>query len=263
MNTRLDFISAKVTRAEQHIQDFQRAVASFCASRPYETGVKIDADAGNRVYYLVSVRDVPLGVATIAADVLQNLRSALDHIVYQLVLDANPHASAKELKRCHFPITSTASEYPALRARNVKGVRQDAIDAIDATEPYKGGRGHALWQLSELNNIDKHHLLIAVGFYFGGIYASSFVDKEAPEALKRAMADSGVCFSISELLPLKSGDQLLAEPLDFEVKDDLRLRFDVSLNHPWIIGCESALKTLQDLAHLVSGMVNAFAPFFP
>jgi hypothetical protein len=42
------------------------------------------------------------------------------------------------------------------------------IDAIDATEPYKGGRGHALWQLNELNKPGKHHLTVATPAYYAG-----------------------------------------------------------------------------------------------
>jgi hypothetical protein len=259
---RFDRIRAKVTRAEQHVQDFNRAVIAFRASNPYEVGIKIDSEAGERVYYLASIGAVPPELAAIAADVLQNLRSSLDHIVYQLFIDANPLASAEDLKRCHYPITAAASEYGALRSRNVKGVRQDAIDAIDATEPYKGGRGHALWQLSQLNNTDKHHLLIAVAFYFEGIYLSSLLDSDTPEGLKREIVESGITIRASELQMIDSGYEFIREPINMQMHEDFRPRFDISLNHPRIIGCEPALKTLQDFSHLIGGIIESFAPFF-
>jgi hypothetical protein len=41
-------------------------------------------------------------------------------------------------------------------------MRQEAIDAIDATKPYAGGND-ALWRIHKLNNVDKHRLLITVG----------------------------------------------------------------------------------------------------
>jgi hypothetical protein len=37
-----------------------------------------------------------------------------------------------------------------------------AIAAIDAVQPY-GGRNDVLWHLHELNNIDKHRLILTVG----------------------------------------------------------------------------------------------------
>ena len=37
---------------------------------------------------------------------------------------------------------------------------QDAIDAIDAAEPYQGGKGAGLWVLHYLDIADKHHALL-------------------------------------------------------------------------------------------------------
>jgi hypothetical protein len=39
---------------------------------------------------------------------------------------------------------------------------QQAVAAIDALKPYKGGND-VLWQLHELNNVDKHRLILTVG----------------------------------------------------------------------------------------------------
>ena len=44
-------------------------------------------------------------------------------------------------------------------------MRKDAVDAIDAIKPYKGGND-TLWRLHGLNNIDKHRLLITVGLAY-------------------------------------------------------------------------------------------------
>ena len=48
-------------------------------------------------------------------------------------------------------------------------MRQDAIDAIRALEPYKGGKGENLWVLHRLNNIDKHRLIVTVGSSFQSV----------------------------------------------------------------------------------------------
>lgn len=44
----------------------------------------------------------------------------------------------------------------------MKGMRADAKKAIDDLKPYRGGNA-ALWQLHELNNIDKHKFLLTGG----------------------------------------------------------------------------------------------------
>jgi hypothetical protein len=157
----IDRIRAKITRANQHILDFQLALAAFYKTNPYSIGVKIDPQSGNRIYFVAKVDPVPDTLETIAADIIQNLRSPLDHIAHQLVVDARNGAEPDWT--VYYPISGSAAYYPSTRGGKIKGVRQEVVDAIDASEPYKGGRGHALWQLNELNKPDKHELLIATG----------------------------------------------------------------------------------------------------
>jgi hypothetical protein len=63
----------------------------------------------------------------------------------------------------YFPIGEDRDQYQKERGRKVRGLRQNAIDGIDALEPYKGGRGHQLWMLNKLDNTDKHRLLLTAG----------------------------------------------------------------------------------------------------
>ena len=167
MTDTLRLIKAKVTRAKQHIQDFQLGLKAFHDTKPYAVGMNEDAQAGKRIYYVTKVDPIPDNIATIAADVLQNLRSPLDQIAYQFVLAAR--GGAEPNWPVYYPISGSAADYPALRNGNIKGVRQEVIDAIDATEPYKGGKGHVLWQLNGLNKTDKHRLIVAAGSFSAGV----------------------------------------------------------------------------------------------
>src|SRR2546422_437235 len=88
MSRQLDRIRAKITRAKQHIQDFQLGLKAFHDTAPYAIRMKEDAQTNKRIYYIAKAEPVPDSLATIAADIIQNLRSPLDHIAYQLVLDA-------------------------------------------------------------------------------------------------------------------------------------------------------------------------------
>jgi hypothetical protein len=127
MTDTLRLIQAKVTRAKQHIQDFQRALSAFNDTKPYVVAIKEDPQAGKRIYYIAKVDPVPDDVATIAADVIQNLRSPLDQIAYQLVLDAR--GGTEPDWRVYYPICGSAADYPSLRKRFIKGVRQEVIDS--------------------------------------------------------------------------------------------------------------------------------------
>jgi hypothetical protein len=130
-------IRVKVIRAEQHIQDFQRGLAAFVDTKPYAISVKEDARSEKRIHYVSKADPVPDALAAVAADAIQNLRAVLDQIAYQLVL-AERRGTPPDWK-VYFPITGSAASYKATRGGFIKCVRQEIIDAIDATEAYKGG----------------------------------------------------------------------------------------------------------------------------
>ena len=275
MNHVVDRILAKITRAKQHIQDFQLALRAFYDSKPYTIGLKEDTQTNQRVYYITKADEIPDSLTAIAADIIQNLRSPLDHIAHQLVLDAR--GGTKPDWIVYYPISGSATHYPATRNGKIKGVRQEVIDAIDATEPYKGGKGHALWQLNELNKPDKHELLIGAGTFYAGVDIGPTLKARMLKGLQcsrssvlSSMYDyvdsiplSIVLRPADHLLPLKAGDELYGEPLDFEVHQNNRFTFEVSLNHPGVIVCEPAMKTFQDMANLINDIVVTLGRFLP
>jgi hypothetical protein len=256
-------IQAKVTRAKQHVQDFQLALSAFNNTKPYVVAIKEDLEAGKRIYYVAKADPVPDSVATIAADVIQNLRSPLDQIAYQLVLDARGGAEPNWF--VYYPICGNATDYPSLRNRFIKGVRQEVVDAIDTTEPYKGGKGHAIWQLNALNKPDKHKLLVGAGSFSSGVE----ITQTFSTCLKKIPGFENISplpvflTPADRLLALKVGDELYIEPLDHEVAEDRRFAFDVSFNEPSVIECEPALKTLQDMTNLVDGIIGTLGRFLP
>ena len=262
MGAVVERIRAKVTRAKQHLQDFQLGLRAFYDTKPYTVAIKEDSQSGKRFYYVAKVDPVPDHLTAIAADVIQNLRSPLDQIAYQLVLDARGGTKPEWL--VYYPISATASDYPATFKSKIKGVRQEVIDAIDATEPYKGGKGHALWQLNELNKPDKHELLIGAGSFSSGIEVTEFnaMLKTFPGAENLKIPPT-FWNPADKQLPLKVGNELYGEPLDREVAENRRFTFDISFNQPGVIECEPALKTLQDMTNLVDAIVAGLGKFLP
>src|SRR3990172_3595613 len=131
------------------------------------------------VYHIAGGEDGPPDIARIGGDVIQNLRSALDHLAYQLVLVGT--GKPGPFFHVYFPIFDSAPEYKAGKTRQIKGMRQEAIDAIDGIKPYKGGND-TLWQLHSLNRIDKHRLILTAG--------SAFESVDIGAELTRGMGES-------------------------------------------------------------------------
>ena len=139
-----------------------KLLLAFKKSSPYKIGGKDDPKTGHLLYYITKADDVPLLIAVIAGDVLQNLRTALDYIAWQICPASLRHPQTS------FPVSDNATKYEAEKLRKIKGMPQAAIDAIDATKPYKGGND-TLWRLHRLNIIDKHRLLLTVGTAFSAV----------------------------------------------------------------------------------------------
>ena len=93
---------------------------------------------------------------------LHNTRSALDNLVWQLVL----RSGATPSNRNQFPIFTDPARPPAQGRLDtmLRGVSADHRTVIEELQPYRGGHIHrlakrALTILANLSNIDKHRYL--------------------------------------------------------------------------------------------------------
>jgi hypothetical protein len=155
---RLALVCQKIERADKHVSDLNAAIEAFYSTNPYEVGIKHNGQTGKLVHYMVRVDPVPAHIVMVTGDVLNNLRSALDHLAQQLYLVGS--GSTTSTSKTSFPITETREVFEKIFKSKVDGMKADAKDAIRAVEPYGGGKGDALWRLHQLNNIDKHRIIL-------------------------------------------------------------------------------------------------------
>src|SRR5713226_9572355 len=130
-------VRVKVERARKHIRDLEIEVSAFLRSKPYTVGVRTEHQ--KTVYYLANSVETPGSIAAITGDVLFNLLAALDHLVYRLAEIVN--VAEGTLKTIAFPIFNNSASYNARAPGKLKGLGQKATAAINATEPYTGGKG--------------------------------------------------------------------------------------------------------------------------
>jgi hypothetical protein len=159
----IDRIKLKIQRADKHIQELRVALASFYKENSDFCKREVDPQSGDEIIKVVSVPEVPPIISVIAGDALQNLRSALGHLVYQIVI-LNPAITSR--KDIYFPFGESLNDYMSSdRRRVIAQASAEAVKRIDALKPYKGGND-LLWQLSRLNNVDKHRLLLTTAMRF-------------------------------------------------------------------------------------------------
>ena len=105
MPVSLDGVRAKLARADVHVAELRSLLEPIVAIATASVECEREASGTRLVYRLTNVPVVPPVVAAVVGDVLQNLRSALDHLAWQLVLSDG--GQPDELTQ--FPIYPTAT----------------------------------------------------------------------------------------------------------------------------------------------------------
>jgi hypothetical protein len=158
----LDGTQLKIERAGIHLETFRREFARFLKRSDYRIIREPDPDGeGERAR--VSFHESPsahLGI--IVGDFANNLRSALDHLTWQLAL----LTTTAPPRNTEFPIF--AKDGPNTQDSiegKTRAIQNGARDIIKGLQPYHrrgGARRDDLWILHRLANTDKHRVLAVV-----------------------------------------------------------------------------------------------------
>lgn len=206
----------KVTRAHSHLAQLDGVVGEYFHSQPYAFSTTFNPkDKSHRV--AIDLEEPPITIAVIVGDCIHNLRSALDIMAVELTVEGLKR-EGKEMSRTKrdetgFPIAADRARFDAKFPDNTKHWPDPAKELLQLLEPFKNGGqpvSRMLWDLHQLDIIDKHHLLvpavsIASGFsweigYPNGVSATG-------KGVQRSAVRLGP--GSEEGVPLKSGDEVL------------------------------------------------------
>ena len=157
---------AKLERAQVHLKELAAGVQEFRVKRPYSISCEQDPETGEYVARLIHIEKLPEHWPLLIGDAIYNLRESLDHLAYALAGGINGD-------KTEFPVEIHATKPDGKRGKGWKALksvlRPEAMDAVASLQPYQrkpgdpqGHEFHPLWQLHELNRIDKHRHLLAV-----------------------------------------------------------------------------------------------------
>jgi hypothetical protein len=167
---KVDFSDAaeKLKRANQHIAEAETFIANYLTSDFYRVRFENDHVARRTKILFDSLHPPSKAVNLAIGDAISNLRSTLDYLVVAML---SPITGTT--KHIEFPFADDKSGFEGTVNKGVikgtgtaKFVFSSVGSAvvtllIDQVQAYKGGRGHSLWVLNKLRNIDKHRLLVA------------------------------------------------------------------------------------------------------
>lgn len=163
----------KLRRGRDHIADLETRIGAFLATDFYRLRFEADQREGRMKVLFDSLHEPDKRVNAVIGDAVGNLRSALDYLVVAL---AAPLAGSTE--GLGFPFANDDKGFSGeVRSKRTLGFAEAAIQDyfIQEVQAYNGGKGHALWVLNKLRNIDKHRLLVATASMAG--VRASWVDR--------------------------------------------------------------------------------------
>ena len=154
----LEGVNAKIRRARHNLRALEGDIEEFCESEREKILGELD-----RLPPLVVYSAKPELLADYSArvgEIAYNLRSALDHLVWQLVWSN----SRLPTNRNEFPIFNCERRYSKASCRKLEGIGPHHSALIERLQPYHKGSaiGQHLWMLHLICNIDKHRYLNAI-----------------------------------------------------------------------------------------------------
>lgn len=162
-----DSIRKKMYRAHQNFEELTAEVGRYFKSNPGKLVPQQESTPDTIIAAFQTKDSLPSRMPLIAGDCLQNLRSSLDYLVWELVL-----AEGKEPgKHNSFPICSgptadvfeDAIKWHGKRPGCLEGIPLNAVAEIRNLQPCRLGddwQKDFLWVLNELTNLNKHRRII-------------------------------------------------------------------------------------------------------
>ena len=250
---------ARLDRAAALIGELEAATKGFAATRPYRAVQVDDVNPLNRRFVIESVDDVPLAIRVRAGEIVHHTRAALDLLVYQLLLRAG-EKDERRLRKCAFPVVAVhdpadrnqAGAYKNKIHRTIAGVTEVARERIEALQPWRPGNP-GIWshlaQVEELDNTQKHRLLLT-GVV--GLHMKNFVHN-----------DKGILSLVREaFFPIFPGAMIIANNVTPGASFDHNFADDVIFHESGPPSGWPLAHILQNLNAMTGETIERFADCF-
>lgn len=161
MKHRLDGALEKFNRSKEQFDDLRVEMDAFFNQKPapHSSLGEFDAEAWEWVERFQVREEPPLRFGVILGDCLHNLRSSLDHVIWQVTLldGETPNDSTQ------YPIASKSeAQFESMADRRIPGLSDRHRAMVKSTQPYHRGNeasAHPLAMLATLSNMDKHQIV--------------------------------------------------------------------------------------------------------
>jgi hypothetical protein len=250
----------KIQRADQHIDNLERALQAFRDDNPYTIGRTHDHNTQRLFFFFENCKPLAPEFSILVGEALYQLRSSLDYLVWQLFVKdriAPPPKSG-------FPIFTTPQGYKARAGTMIKGIGAGASKRIESFQPFQSAKPHTehpLWVLQELNNTDKHRLLIVARAIVS--FRTTVEVRMKLDAFDVARKQVRFSPNLRTPLIIEDGTQLGSILTDNPEKEvDFKFATEIAIKEVALTKDYAALPLLKQLSRYVGAAVKSFKPDF-
>jgi hypothetical protein len=176
--TPLGSCRVKLDRAREHVAALASAEHDYFGANGGERPFAIDPhfDPATNLYSFVGrvIQAPPLRIGAVLGDIVHNLRSALDHLVWQLVWARSGDPELLGRPYPDFPVCLDAATWPKVAGGRLCGVSHAAAERIREAQPFVTNAAAPertpLSRLDALWNRDKHRLVTTTAAAIGAIH---------------------------------------------------------------------------------------------
>lgn len=260
----------KVAMACKDLKILDRYIAWWKRGNPARIESYYYPEAKARAWFFYT-DPLPVKVGTLIGVIVHNLRSALDHLIWQLVLwnGETPKAGSGGNQ---FPIVDDGRDgmWRASTPKYLRGVRVDHRAFIEGLQPYREQdasrrAGHPLRLLANLSNIDKHQTLapVANGLAQGGQSNIRFGIEPSQGEILDVWVDRRATFQNSTVIAAVDIRPFTEDP-DVEMRAEILRK--VYFVEPTLvtanIGGRQALRVLSHIGESVEAILLSCEPVF-
>ena len=149
----------KLGRAWRHFNEADGLLADYKNPEPYEIRREENPDTGLS-FWITLTKKPPDDISLAAGDCIHNLRSALDHIIYEL----SCHTAGQHVADTAFPILVSPRNWKSISGQQLHAVPRPALKRIEVLQPFQGldakyWTRERLLHVHQLDIADKHRNL--------------------------------------------------------------------------------------------------------
>lgn len=255
----LDGSFEKCKRALEHLETFKAETRAWLQVQPYRIVGKFERETNEYVFH-VGLPAAPVRFGVVAGEIIHSLRSALEHLVGQLVL-ANKQPLRTGPNGNGFPVLKEppSEGFDKRTKGKLRGVCAEARAVVERVQPYRrknDPRTDPLLILDQLWIEDKHRLLIGT--------RGSMILLDVDSTRFEPNCDAGA-IGIEKYMPFAGHEDgaeiarltLAPKGADPYVYMDAHVTVEIALR-----GGAPAIETLQLLSEDVIRVLKRFERFF-